>query len=178
MPNALRPHAQKTKVNAMNSTVTYRFMEEREAASVSDLVARVFMEYIAPLYAPGGVREFFRYIDPDALRERCQKNHFSLIALHEETIVGIIMIRDSGHVSLLFVDKSFQGQGIGRELLNRAISVCRSKKPELNKLTVNSSPNSVAAYRKFNFQETASEQVIKGIRSIPMVFDLPREERP
>jgi predicted GNAT family N-acyltransferase len=76
------------------------------------------------------------------------------------------------------VDKSFQGQGIGRELLNRAISVCRSKKPELNKLTVNSSPNSVAAYRKFNFQETASEQVIKGIRSIPMVFDLPREERP
>jgi GNAT superfamily N-acetyltransferase len=153
-------------------------MEQREASSVSDLIAGVFMEYIAPSYAPEGVREFFRYIDPAALRERCRKNHFSLVALHEEAIVGIIMIRDSGHVSLLFVDKSFQGQGIGRELLNRAISVSRSKNPELNKLTVNSSPNSVAAYRKFLFHETAPEQVIKGIRSIPMVFDLPREERP
>lgn len=161
----------------MNDACTYRFMEEREVAPVSDLVARVFMEYIAHHYSPEGIREFFRYINPATLTDRCWSNHFALVAIADDKIIGTILIRNNSHISLFFVDKPFQGHRVGRDLLDRAISVSRSRNPELTGLTVNSSPNSVDIYTKYGFQETAPEKVLNGIRFTPMTLLLPTDKQ-
>jgi GNAT superfamily N-acetyltransferase len=69
---------------------------------------------------------------------------------------------------LLFVDKSHQRKGIARELLKRSIEICRKRKSDIQRVTVNSSPNAVTAYQKIGFKDIEDEKVVNGIRFIPM----------
>ncbi|MGO9145689.1 MAG: GNAT family N-acetyltransferase [Desulfomonilia bacterium] len=156
----------------MNDTFTYRLMDESDAPLVSDLVTKVFMKSIAPLYSPEGAREFLRYTHPDAMIERTRAGHLTLLAELEGKVIGTIHIRSCNHVSLLFVDEEEQEKGIAGELLRRAIKICKDKSPDILAFTVNSSPNSVKIYQRIGFQDTGPEQVKNGIRFTPMVLDL------
>jgi GNAT superfamily N-acetyltransferase len=66
---------------------------------------------------------------------------------------------------MLFVRPSHQRSGIGRGLLEAAITLAGD--PDCG-LTVNSSPNAVSAYQHMGFQVTDSEQCVHGIRFVPM----------
>jgi len=156
----------------MNDTFTYRIMDESDAPLVCDLVTKVFMRSIAPLYSPEGVREFLRYIHPDAMIERTRAGNLTLLAELEGKVIGTIHIRSSNHVSLLFVDEEEQKKGIAGELLRRAVIICKDKTPDILSVTVNSSPNSVKIYRRLGFQDTGLEEVKNGIRFTPMALDL------
>ena len=74
----------------MNETLTYRILSAKDTPAVSELVARVFDEFIAPEYSSEGVQEFYRCIQPHAFRVRAQANHFSLISLEQDKVVGMI----------------------------------------------------------------------------------------
>ncbi len=56
--------------------------------------------------------------------------------------------------------------------MRRSIEICKRRKPDINKLTVNSSPNAVKAYRKMGFKGIRDERVVNGICFIPMEFSL------
>jgi ribosomal protein S18 acetylase RimI-like enzyme len=166
----------------MEETVQYRFMEPSEETGVCNLVIRVFNEFIAHQYSHEGVREFLKYVQPELLLRRSQKNHFVLLATIQGKIVGMIEIRHNRHVSLLFVDKRFQQRGIGRELLRRSLKICKleislKRSPELQGVSVNSSPNSIQIYERIGFCRKGSEQVKNGIRFTQMVLELPKEQR-
>jgi len=88
-------------------------------------------------------------------------------------VIGAIEVREFKHISMLFVDDQYQRKGIGGNLIREAISICQENSPELDQITVNSSPNAVQAYEKFGFLWSGSEQEISGIRFVPMVFKLP-----
>ena len=146
-------------------------MEAGEEQQVCDLVVRVFTDFVAPLYSPEGVHEFLTYAaDPDRLRDRLQANHFVLVAELQERIVGAIEIRNNDHISLFFVDGESQRKGIGKELWRRALDICLANRPGLSKITVHSSPNAVAAYRRLGFQAEGPEQTVNGIRFVPMAL--------
>ena len=81
---------------------------------------------------------------------------------------GVIDLRDNDHVSLLFVDKGFQRQGIARELLARALSVARPARPGLDRVTVNSSRFGVPIYERLGFRQTGPERTVNGIVFTPM----------
>jgi ribosomal protein S18 acetylase RimI-like enzyme len=166
----------------MEETVQYRFMEPNEETGVCNLVIRVFKEFIAHQYSQEGVREFLKYVQPELLMRRSQTNHFVLLATTQDKIVGMIEIRNNRHVSLLFVDKRFQQRGIGRELLRRSLKICKleislKRSPELQEVSVNSSPNSIQIYERIGFRQKGSEQVKNGIRFTQMVLELPKEQR-
>ena len=156
----------------MNESWIIRPMHRGEETEVFDLVRRVFNEFVAPLYSQAGVDEFFRYAQPDALVQRSQNNHYVLLAVVERNPVGMIEIRDNCHVSMLFVDRSFQRQGISRALLQQAIDECRRHHPDLNQISVHAAPNSVPIYERLGFRPEYSEQVIEGVRFIPMTLEL------
>lgn len=107
----------------MDGAITYRHTRPGEEDQVCELVARVFNEFVAPGFAPQGIREFFRYVDPEAMRLRWQKGHFTLVAVTGDRIVGAIEMMAPDHVSLLFVEARHQGRGISRELLSRSIEL-------------------------------------------------------
>jgi GNAT superfamily N-acetyltransferase len=147
-------------------------MNPGEEAEVCHLVHRVFDEFVAPHYVQKGIQEFRKYVDPLALQQRSRESHFVLVATSPDQMVGMIEMRSHSHVSLLFVDQQFQGKGISRELLHRALTICRRHRPDLAQVSVNSSPNAVPIYKRLGFVPWSPEQTVNGIRFVPMLLDL------
>lgn len=150
----------------------YRLMKPGEESGVFDLVFRTFSEFIAPHYSRAGVLEFLKYIRPAYLLERLQKDHFVLLATAQRKIIGVVEVRGNSHISLLFVDRQFQRRGVASELLRRMLRICLKKKPDLSRITVNASPNSVKIYKHLGFRQESLEQTKNGIRFTPMALGL------
>jgi GNAT superfamily N-acetyltransferase len=159
----------------MSTPLLYRLMQPGEETAVYDMVAAVFSQFVAPDYSPEGVQEFLKYAG--GLAERSKSNHFVPLAVAQGQIAGMIEVRNYDHISMLFVGRDYQGQGISRALLDRALERCRREKPELSAVTVNSSPYAISIYVRLGFRATGPEQVIHGIRFTPMSLPVTANSR-
>jgi len=158
------------------SDITYRLMNQDEAADVSVLVLSVFDAYIAPEYTPQGIEEFRKYAQAAALLERSRQDHFVVTATHGDTLAGMIEMRQNNHVSLLFVAKPFHRRGLSRGLLDRAMGHARDQGGTLERVTVNSSRYGVPAYEALGFLQTGPERAVNGILFTPMAMRLEADE--
>lgn len=158
----------------LTEQIGYDLLPPDEAEQASKMVVAIFGEHVAPGLSDDGVFAFKKYADPVALQERMNAGAFVLAARYDDRLIGLIEVRDNSHVGLLFVLTEFQGLGVGRTLLNRAIDICCNKDTELQRMTVNSSLNSVHAYLKLGFKKTDDEQSVHGIRFTPMELVLSR----
>lgn len=155
-----------------SASISYRPIKPGEEAGVIDFVLKIFTEFVAPQYPPEGVAEFKKFVCRDALADRLTAGDIVLLAESGYKIIGVIEIRDNNHIALLFVENSFQRKGIAKELIRRSVGVCRKHKPEIQRITVNSSPNAFTAYQKIGFRTVEDEKVVNGIRFIPMELTL------
>jgi ribosomal protein S18 acetylase RimI-like enzyme len=146
----------------------YRRMRRGEETEVSDLILRVFEEFVAPQFSREGVQEFQNRL----FLRRSEWNHSILVALANKKIVGMIETKNDGHITLFFVDGDHQGEGVGRELLKRALEICRRRYPEITAVTVSSAPNAVKIYERLGFRRAGPERTENQIRFVPMVLDL------
>jgi GNAT superfamily N-acetyltransferase len=137
--------------------------------AVSSFVRRVFDEFVAPDYSEEGNNTFYDYIDPQKIKERIESGvTFILYTMEGNDISGMIEIRNNDHISLLFVDKKYQGKGIARDLYKKSIEICLKNSPGPIEFTVNSSPFAVEIYEKLGFTKIEEEKTLNGIRYIPM----------
>lgn len=90
---------------------------------------------------------------------------------NQKRLIGLITLRDSTHISLLFVDGKYQRQGVGSRLIEEARNYILTEIGG-DKLTVNASPYGVGFYHKRGFVDLDTEKVSDGIRYTPMVFYL------
>ncbi len=140
-------------------------MRPDEASSVSALAREVFSEFVAPLYSEEGREEFTRFSEPrNLLSERHEVLVAEDAARHE--LAGMLMLRDLGHIAMLFVKKPFHRQGIGKQLIEQAEHLCRTR--SVHELTVNAAPNSVAVYHAYGFKAVDREREVHGVRFTPM----------
>ncbi|RYD87085.1 MAG: GNAT family N-acetyltransferase, partial [Sphingobacteriales bacterium] len=65
--------------------------------------APVFDIAVAPHYQTDGVSEFHRFASPEALSQRHQSGHVTLVAEDSGAIVGMLHLRLPSHISMLFV---------------------------------------------------------------------------
>jgi GNAT superfamily N-acetyltransferase len=152
-------------------TITYSKIASGEEQRVLDLVRQVFDSNVAPAYSCLGNEEFYKYLRLEDFLKRIQTNHQVFVAKDSTAkIVGVLEIRDSFHISLLFVREDLQRSGIGRALVAKAIEA--AKAAGAVSMTVNSSPNAVAGYESFGFRAAGDEQIINGIKFIPMAMTL------
>lgn len=135
-------------------------VERTEMDEPLKLVRCVFDEFEAPEYPQEGIREFY-----NALNDEKYLSELTMFcAFSEKKPVGIIAVRNGGaHIALFFVDKMYQRKGIGRQLFRTVLSSCTA-----DLITVNSSPYAVEIYHRLGFEPTDSEQVVNGIRFMPM----------
>lgn len=91
--------------------------------------------------------------------------HPALKAVLGDEIVGYVTWRDGHFVTALYVSLDHQGQGIGRRLMDAMIE--RVTEPRVR---LRASINAVDFYRRYGFQAEGEEQVLHGIRFVPMVF--------
>lgn len=155
-------------MQADSFSVSYRSMTPGDEAGAADLAWNVFLEFVAPEFGPEGIEEFQSYVRVDAMADRLKSGNFGLLAESGQGIVGVIEIRNHNHIALLFVDKAYQRRGIATQLIDKAIEICRKRNPDIQSITVNASPNAVAAYRSVGFMATADITVANGMRFVPM----------
>jgi GNAT superfamily N-acetyltransferase len=147
------------------SSIIYRRIQPSETAAVSSLAREVFDQSVAPHYQTEGVAEFHRFASAEALSQRHESGHITLVAEHSGELAGMLHLREPRHVSMLFVRSSRQRGGIARGLLAAAGALAGETNCEF---TVSSSPNAVSAYERLGFRVTGPEQCVHGIRFVPM----------
>ena len=140
-----------------------RNMLAGEEPNVSRFVGVVFDEFTAPHYSKEGRDSFQDYISGRAIANRAARDHYILVAEspHQE-MMGTMEVRNLNHVSLLFVSGEHQNKGVGKKLLDEAIS--RARERGMRKLSVNATPNSADAYARLGFGQTDEEIELNGIR--------------
>lgn len=153
--------------------VYYREMKAGEEQTVCDLVARVFNEYVASDYGQDGIEEFFRFANPESMKERMQSGGFVLVAVQDDSIVGMLEFFPPNMVALLFV--TVRHQGIAKKLLAHSIEKACILDPNFSKLLAHSSPYAEPIYQKMGFRKTGSVKTENGITYIPMELLLKRE---
>lgn len=136
-------------------------MKRGEEQEVLKLIRSTFDKTVAAFYSIEGQKEFYRYIDHDAFLKRQGLGHETYVVKDGMKIVGVLEVRNSRHIALLFVDDSCRGKGIGHTFLNYLSDVLLKN---TGVLTVNSSPNSVGFYMRMGFKPTGPEQLINGLR--------------
>jgi GNAT superfamily N-acetyltransferase len=152
--------------------ITYREIHQGEEENVCKLIIECFDEFVAPGYSEDGIIEFSKYVTPKSTLNRLSKNHFMLLALDGNLIVGVIEVRNNNHISLFFVRKEYQNQGIGKKLHELAIGECKTLNPNVNVIDVNSSPYAVPIYEKLGFAKVSNEQIVNGMRFTPMTIKI------
>lgn len=157
--------------------VEIRPLVPEDAERGSALVRRVFDEHVSSTFEPEGVAEFHAYAAPEALVERAA-THRTFVAWQivlsgatgSEQPVGVIEVRDTDHVSMLFVRTSHMGLGIATALLARAEDACRAA--GRSTMTVHSSLNARSFYERLGFVATEEPQRLHGFAFVPMKKDL------
>jgi GNAT superfamily N-acetyltransferase len=151
----------------MNNVKIARYQNGQEI-SIYQLIKKVYDEFVSPDYTEEGNMFFYDWINPQKIAERQQNQRNILVATIDSEIVGMIEIRDNNRISLLFVDKLYQGQGIARKLFQQSLKNCMQKDSNLDKFYVHASPFSIPVYKKLGFIETDYMQEKFGIKYLPM----------
>jgi ribosomal protein S18 acetylase RimI-like enzyme len=145
-----------------------REFRKADVFSVSALISTVFHDCIRQYYLPEGVDNFLTLIDPLKLEDRLDNGQYGFVAETETEIVGMILIRNTNHITLLFVDRQYHHMGIGKTLFSHAYDSVFRGNPNVEKMTVNSSPYAVGFYSAMGFTETAPAHYKDGMKIIPM----------
>ncbi len=137
-------------------------IEVQGIADALKLVMEVFMQYEAPDYSQMGIENFKSFVEAAD-----GNDDLAFIGAYEgDKIIGVIATRSEGkHISLFFVDSNYHRQGVGRALFCEALKAYQG-----DTMTVNSSPYAVEVYRRLGFVPTDDEQLVDGIRFMPMRY--------
>ena len=149
----------------MNRLNSIRPLSDGEEIEVCNLVARSFNEFIAPEFSEEGVEEFFKYANPRAFKKRIDLGYLAMVSEIDGNLAGMIEVRGSSHISMLYVDKLYHRRGVAKGLIKEA-----AKSLELSsEITVNSSRYAVPFYESLGFIQFENEKTIYGVTHIPMM---------
>lgn len=152
-----------------NLKLRYAHYESGQEKAITDMIWNVFCEFNAPDYSEEGINTFKEFIDSERLANDIKNNGFKLYCcFHGNTPVGVLALRNTTHISLLFVKKSFHKRGIAKELLKLSVTDLMHDSPGTKELTVNSSPYAVEIYERMGFTATDNMREKSGIIYMPM----------
>ncbi len=136
------------------------------------LAWKTFLRFEADVYSPEGVKNFENFITDSTLYRMFVMGAYQMfVAVEHSRLVGMITLRDTTHISLLFVDEAYHRQGIGRRLIGYLADYLRTE-VGAERVTVNSSPYGVGFYHKMGFRDIRPEETKDGIIYTPMEFIL------
>lgn len=149
----------------------YTKLSSRQLPQALELARRVFDEFEAPTHSPEGLKTFYNYTSLETMRECWRKGRIIMWGAFEaDRLCGMIALTDSSHVSLLFVDKACQRQGVASKLFHLVLADCIRKKIKL--VTVNAAVNAVAIYQRLGFVAIDAPKEQDGIQFVPMQYNI------
>lgn len=132
------------------------------------LAWKTFLKFEAKDYGAEGTKSFQDFLMDEMLRRMFILGKYVMfVAELEGKIVGMISLRNSHHISLLFIDEEYQKKGVGKNLLLCAENYLKDERNE-KMITVDSAPYAVEFYHRLCFVDTSLEQCREGIRFTSM----------
>ena len=123
-----------------------------------DLIWQVFQIYEVPDFPPEGVIEYKRIID----ETEKLKNIIFYTAMENDTVIGVLGMRENNHIGYFYVSEKHHRRGIGKMLFNEMM------KDYDGDITVNACPYGVPVYKRLGFEETDTQKNVNGIIFTPM----------
>ena len=147
---------------------TIRWAREQEWEPTMRMVWDTFLAFEGKVYTKEGIRNFFRFISDEDLRQAFLRGEYRLmVALDGDKIVGAGTLRNIHQLSLLFVDPAYHHRGIGRRLVELLSSYLVEQEGE-RYMFVKAAPYAVDFYRKCEFRAVGAPQSYSGITVTPM----------
>lgn len=145
-----------------------RILENEEVDDGFELIYRVFMQCLAPIYSWEGVQTFCKgFTNNKHFRNKFRTGQEWMYgAFEEEELIGVVSISKQFHISCVFVDPMYQHRGIGKMLFAAVLG--DAQKGLVEKINLNASPQGVGFYEKLGFYATKQEQNVQGIIFTPM----------
>ena len=138
-----------------------------DAEAIAGLIAS-FQSELTNDPSGAGAEGFLASVSVQAERKYlASERYLYVLAYSDSQLAGFIAIRDGSHLFHLFVERSYQRQGIGRRLWELALEkLCVANSD--GGFTVNSSLSAVPVYQAFGFVPAGSTQSMHGISFLPM----------
>jgi GNAT superfamily N-acetyltransferase len=147
-------------------------LKRSDLKNALDLVWTVFLEFEAPDYSPEGIEEFKKFISYDSMMIQFEKEELCFWGcIINQELTGVIATRGTSHICLLFVNKEYHRQGIGKRLFFTVIEDCK-RKSNGKTITVHSSPYAVEVYHRLGFVDLDQEKTVNGLRFTPMSYSI------
>lgn len=147
-------------------------LEENDLKEALILIRNVFDEFIGIDFPNKGRIEFYEFISLNNMLAKFNEKTMSFWGSYiDNKLVGVLALKENKHISLLFVDKNYQGRGIATGLFEVIKELCE-KNPAIDKISVNSSMCAFSFYKKIGFVEIDKEIEKNGIRYTPMNYKL------
>ena len=147
--------------------IKIRRIEPSDWDVATALIWRVFLRCNAADCEQEGIESFLNFISDEHLRQFCSIGEFDGYGAYiGSRLVGVCMMRQIGHISLLFIDTGYQKTGIGSRLIEHVSEIAKSKNRV--RLTVNATPFGLGFYKKRGFIQTGETLVKEGVTYTPM----------
>lgn len=156
-------------------SITIRKIKSYEVLDAMALAMEVFLQFEAPDYGPEGVAAFRRDIIENAdYLEKARRGLCPIYAAFDgDKMVAIMGMRSNKtHINLVFTRKDYHRRGIATALFRYLLADLQSENPNLEALTLNSSPYGMPFYLRLGFVPQGEEQCINGIRFTPMKYSI------
>ncbi|MCR5717385.1 MAG: GNAT family N-acetyltransferase [Lachnospiraceae bacterium] len=135
--------------------------------AATELAWITFLRFEAADYGEEGTTSFRNFLSDALLRRMFLMGEYLLfVATIDEHIVGMITLRNTNHISLLFVDEAYHHRGIGTALIEYACEYLRGEHQW--KITIDAAPYAVDFYHRLGFRDMSEEKLAEGIRYTPM----------
>jgi len=155
----------------MQNSLTIRKARLQDATQISELISRV-THYFASSAASEVAPWFLASITPSAILGTIEDSKFDyLVGNVEQTLAGVIAVRDTTHVHHLFVAPEFHRRGVATTLWDRAKANALASGNKAG-FSVRSSEYAVPAYERFGFRVIGARTEKDGIAFIPMKLAL------
>ncbi len=156
----------------MEEQYRIRALYANEWEEAMQLAWDTFMIYEAPDYSLQGVQSFRDFVKDPGLKKMFLEGAYQVWGAFENGImIGLVSIRNRGHISLLFVDTDHHRQGVATALLKNLFAYAKNEM-DISEITVNAAPYATDFYHKTGFTDLCEERVTDGIRYTPMIIHL------
>ena len=144
-----------------------RKIEPRDIPHVNAICMNSFMESVAPTLSEEGISTFQGIASIENFTSKMLGDVEILIYENNDNVIGVVELKGSSHISMLFVSPDSQNKGVGRSLISAIIPYTTSET-----LTVSASLTSIEAYLNYGFKFSGDASETSGLKYQPMELKL------
>ncbi|WP_010605153.1 GNAT family N-acetyltransferase [Pseudoalteromonas maricaloris] len=141
-------------------------IQGEDADAIERLMREVSEADVLPNFSQLGKDTYLNEIIPEVTQVMCNANFVGAKALINGELIGFALLRDGNYLTHLFVAKSAQGKGVGRQLVDTVLASTSAAQ-----ISLCSSLSAASFYLALGFQATGQEAQKNGIRFVPMKLD-------